>query len=132
MTLLLFHLQQLSLPVEPDPRSPAELALDHEYAKEYSRRCMAEHTQRQKAENGFLRSRWLALNAMPSSLRKQALVEDFAPWPKHYMPIPWSAREYVKRFGYSGEKAIAAAQAAAEADGEPQQKTQQHMAVSKK
>jgi len=92
----------LNLQMEADPRTPAELALDTEYAKEHSRRLMAEHNARRAEEQQFLRARWMAVNALPTPLRKLALVEDMAPWPKHFQPIPWTPQEYVKRFGNSG------------------------------
>lgn len=103
---------QLAAPAMADPRSLAEKALDHEYAKEYSRLRMAEHRERQTLEMGFLRERWLAINALPTALRNEALKEDMTPWPKHFQPIPWTPQEYVKRFGNSGIKAQAAAQTA--------------------
>lgn len=103
---------QLQAPAIADPRSLAEKALDHEYAKEYSRLRMAEHRARQALEVDFLRQRWLAINALPSALRTEALKEDQTPWPKHFQPIPWTQQDYIKRFGNSGVKAQAAAQAA--------------------
>lgn len=96
---------QLSQPPVADPRTPAEKALDHEYAKEYSRRMMAEHKAQLKVEHAFLRTRWTAINALPTSLRTEALKEDMTPWPKHFQPIPWTPEEYVKRFGNSGAAA---------------------------
>lgn len=95
-------LQQLNLPVEEDPRTPAELALDNAYAKEHSRRLMSAHKERQSQEHAFLQSRWTALNALPRTLRKAALVEDHAQWPAGWQPIPWTPVEYATRFGNSG------------------------------
>ena len=108
---LFLSFQQLTQPPAVDPRTPAELALDHEYAKEYSRRLMREERERQRADHGFLRARWTAINALPVSLRNEALKEDMTPWPKHFQPIPWTPQEYVKRFGNSGVQAAANAAA---------------------
>ena len=64
---------------------------------------MSEHKDRLQAEHEFLKSRWTAINALPVSLRKHALVEDMSQWPKHFQPIPWTPADYVKRFGNSGK-----------------------------
>jgi hypothetical protein len=53
----------------------------------------------------FLRSRWIAVNALPTPLRTEALKEDMTPWPKGFQPIPWTPREYVKRFGPKAQSA---------------------------
>lgn len=96
-----FSPQQLTEVPYVESRSAAELALDHEYAKDYSRRCMASHLAKRRAQIAFLRARWTAINALPVPLRNEALKEDMTPWPREWMPIPWTPREYVKRFGAS-------------------------------
>lgn len=101
--------QQLTAPAAEETRSDAELALDNDYAKEYSRRCMAAHKRHRAGQMRFLRSRWTAVNSLPTPLRNEALKEDMTPWPKNFYPIPWTPREYVKRFGGQQQTEAAAA-----------------------
>jgi len=90
--------KQLSQTPAEDSRSAATLALDRAYALEYNRRMRAAHVAQQKAQVEFLRQRWMAINALPTALRNEALKEDMTPWPENYMPIPWTPQEYVERF----------------------------------
>jgi hypothetical protein len=66
---------------------------------------MSEHRAQSAAEVEFLRQRWTAINALPAPLRKEAIKEDMTPWPKHFLPIPWTPKEYVERFGKDNPEA---------------------------
>lgn len=90
--------KQLSENKFEDKRSPEELALDSAFSKEYSRRMMVLNRQQQVAEGRILRSRWEAINALPSALRELAKAEDQTHWPRYWMPIPWTTSQYLERF----------------------------------
>eukprot|EP00741_Cyanophora_paradoxa_P019102 tig00021122_g18444.t1 len=78
-------------PQDPLPkRSPEELAANMALAKRYSREMLLEHNRQMGAMNRMLRCKQSAIRALPSDLRKAAMVQDSTLFPLYRHTATWT------------------------------------------